>query len=223
MFAPNPTRCVWKGPNMFDLNCSTCGLGYETASATNTTCVRPEFRPHSGWDQSHLQLRSMTGAILNNTGTATPILLANHTYTIPAPMLEPKERKFVGYEQPFLKIRYELDFSMGAEVDIGCGTSVVGDGSADTPVAKDEAGLAHPLSMYEYSYQWPFGRANLKADPPDYGHFEAALCPRYHRFRVTTPGNLTFVRAVAWHVPAGVQEKWWSCLWPRARFPTTTL
>ena len=196
-FAPNPARCVWKGPNITDLDCSTCSLGYEIASAGNTTCVQPQFRPYLGWqgstERAELQLLGIDGNVPNGPDTATTILMANHTYTIPAPKLEPKERKFVGYEQPFVKIRYELDFSRGAEVDIGCGTSVVGDGSADKWIVKDAAGLAHPLSMYEFSYQWRYGRAKLNATPPDYGYFPG-YCSRYHRFRVTKPGNFTFVR-----------------------------
>ena len=113
---PNPTECVWLGPNVSDIECSTCALGYETTSASNSTCIQPEFRPHSGWqgssEQAELQLKG-----IDNTDTGTPMLLTKHKYTIPAPKLEPKERKFAGYAQPFLKIRYELDFSRGAEVN----------------------------------------------------------------------------------------------------------
>ena len=179
-----PAECLWIGPNVADLDCSTCALGYETASASNnnnTTCIQPEFRPYSGWqgssDQALLQLQDVDGAVLKATGTGTPILLTGHTYMIPAPKLEPMERRFAGYAQPFVKIRYELDFSRGAEVDIGCGTTVVGDGSVDKNIPKDKAGLAHPLSMHEWSYQWALGRANLKTEPPDYGYFPQR-CPR---------------------------------------------
>ena len=186
---------------MADVECSTCTLGYETTSASNTTCVQPEFRPYGGWqgspDQAELQLRGIDNASIRlDADRATPILLTEHTYTIPAPKLEPKERKFAGYQQPFLKIRYELDFSRGAEVDIGCGTTVVGDGSVDKNIPKDQDGLKHPLSMHEWTYQWPSGRVNLKATPPDYG-FLPQRCPRYHRFKVTRAGNLTFVRTAA--------------------------
>ena len=184
-----------------DVNCSFCVLGFEVSSSSNTTCVQPEFRPFNGWegssDQVELRLRGMDDVVLADTDAATPTLLTEHTYTIPAPKLEPKERKFAGYAQPFLKTRYELDFSRGAEVDIGCGTTVVGDGSVDQNIPKDELGLAHPLSMHEWSYQWPSGRATrstITADPPDYGYFPQR-CPRYHRFRVTHAGNFTFVRA----------------------------
>ena len=40
------------------------------------------------------------------------------------------------YEQPFAKIHYELDFSLGANVDIGCGTTLFGDGTNDVNVPK---------------------------------------------------------------------------------------
>ena len=99
--------------------------------------------------------------------------------------------QFVGYKQPYSRIRYELDFSLGAEVDLGCGTAVVGNGAGDKNIPKDV--FAHPLSMKQMSYQWFTGRSNLKADPPDPG-FYPNRCPRYHRFKVTQPGNFTFVR-----------------------------
>ncbi len=113
---------------------------------------------------------------------------------ITAPMLEPKNKKFSGYKQPYTKIHYELDFSRGAEVDIGCGTTVVGDGSVDKSVPTDQAGLAHPLSMHEFSFLAPDGRGDPHADPPDPG-FYPFPCTRFHRFRVIKPGNFTFVRA----------------------------
>ena len=102
-------------------------------------------------------------------------------------MLEPKERKFAGYKQPYLKIHYELDFTTGAEVDIGCGTAAVGNGKGDADVSKSLR--AHPLSMHPISYQFPIGRGDPSAgDPGHYPH----RCPRYHRFNVTSPGNITF-------------------------------
>ena len=168
-FAPNPVGCVWKGPHVSDLDCATCALGYETTNATNTTCFQPEFRPYKGWaadlSRAPLQLQGKDGA---NTTT----LEAGRTYTIAAPALDPKETKFAGYAQPFTKIRYKLDFSRGAEVDIGCGTTVIGDGRGDNNVAKDEAGLRLPSSMHAWSFQWPIMRVgNLKATPPQYGFF----------------------------------------------------
>ena len=99
--------------------------------------------------------------------------------------------QFVGYKQPYSSIRYELDFSLGAEVDLGCGTTVVGNGAGDTQISKEM--FKHPLSMHHFSYQWLTARSNLKADPPDPGHYPQP-CPRYHRFKVTHPGNFTFVR-----------------------------
>ena len=194
-YAPNPTECVWVGPNVADVDCSTCTLGYETTSASNNTCVQPEFRPHSGWEgssgQAQLQLQDTHGAVLKSTGAATPVLLTGHTYIVQAPTLEPKERKFVGYAQPFVKIRYELDFSRGAEVDIGCGTAVVGDGSVDKDIPRNQIGLAHPLSMNTVSYMEGIGRANPKAGNTGY---YPQRCPRYHRFKVIRAGNFTFVR-----------------------------
>ena len=93
---------------------------------------------------------------------------------------------FVGYAQPYLQIRYELDFTRGAEVDIGCGTSVVGNGALDTPVSMQET--AHPLSMREPGYYWP-GAPDISKENPG---FYPSKCPRYHRFKVTSPGNFSF-------------------------------
>ena len=86
---------------------------------------------------------------------------------------------------------YELDFSLGAEVDLGCGTAVVGDATNDGNVPKSQT--RHPLSMFEFSYQWTEGRAAPNSVPPDPG-FYPQRCPRFHRFTVTKPGNFTFVR-----------------------------
>lgn len=80
------------------------------------------------------------------------------------------------YAQPYSRITYELDFSLGAEVDLGCGTAVVGNGAGDANIPKSV--YAHPLSMQAMSFQFPSGRANLNADPPDYG-FYPWRCPRY--------------------------------------------
>ena len=195
-FAPNFVECLWIGPLVSDFNCSTCVLGYQTTSTSNTTCIMPDFRPYRGWasssDHTKLQIQDARGTAFDQANeTSTPILLTGHTYTISAPLLEPKERRFVGYRQPYSRIRYELDFSRGAEVDIGCGTAVVGDGTGDANIPKDV--FAHPHSMKRFSYQWPTGRGNLNADPPDPGHYPLA-CPRYHRFTITKPGNFTFVR-----------------------------
>jgi len=82
------------------------------------------------------------------------------------------------------------------QVDIGCNTSVVGNGAVDENVPK--TAFAHPLSMQAANYQWMIGRGNWRADPPDYGYYPAN-CPRYHRFRVIDPGNFTFVSGAAWH------------------------
>lgn len=93
------------------------------------------------------------------------------------------------YTQPFSKIHYELDFSLGAEVDIGCGTAVVGDGSSDLNIPKSVH--THPLSRQLFQYQFPTGRPVPNMDPPDVGFF-SSRCPRYYRFKVTQPGNFTF-------------------------------
>ena len=169
----------------------------------DAACDKPEFRPYRGWqgskERARLQLQDTRGAAVkidNGTGTTVVTLLTDQTYTIKAPkLLQQKDDMFVGYKQPYSKIKYELDFLLGAEVDIGCGTSVVGNGAVDENIPKSV--YAHPLSMQEYSFQWIAGRVNLKADPIDYGYYPTR-CPRYHRFRVTRPGNFTFVRAAAW-------------------------
>ena len=209
-YAPNPAECLWIGPLVSDLNCSFCILGTEIASASNTTCIRPAFRPYSGWDgsseQAQLRLLDKSGDTIqvdrgNGTGANASILLARHTYNIPAPKLSPKDLKFVGYKQPFLKIQYELDYSLGAEVDVGCGTTVVGDGALDQNIPKDQQ-PNHPQTMREWAYQFPHaGRGNLKAK--DYGYYPAR-CPRYFRFRVTHPGNFSFVRRRALGLLASV-------------------
>ena len=97
-FAPNPVECLWIGPRVSDFDCSTCGIGYETTSADNTTCVKPEFRPYRGWDTSanrtQLQIQDLRGtAIEIDKETKTSILSTEHTYRILAPLLQPKERK----------------------------------------------------------------------------------------------------------------------------------
>ena len=186
--APNPIECLWVGPLLINLVCSTCGLGYELERAVEgLECVKPlSIRPHKGWvgssEQNLLKIQ-------DTNGNAVKKLMRGHTYTIPAPRMEPKDSKFVGYEQPFSKIHYELDFSRGAEVDIGCGATVVGDGLRDTKISKSV--VAHPLSRHLWEYQMPGSHGNRNADPPDPGNF-AASCPRYHRFKVTEPGNFTF-------------------------------
>lgn len=200
-YAPNPVVCQWKGPNVSDFDCSTCTLGFEPASATDRTCVKPDFRPYKDWEgsprQANLTFQDAVPVIVRdakaNTITTTYILKTKREYTIPGPgeadgPLEPKERKFVGYEQPYTKIRYELDFSLGQEVDIGCGTAVVGDASQDKPITKDH--FDHPFSMNEFNFVWA-GRWDLTnlTETPGYYPWK---CPRYHRFSVTRRGNFTF-------------------------------
>ena len=182
-------------------------LGYETATTSNITCVKPEFRPQKGWaadytllrlqDARNVTIKYDDGALHETTGTPRqiPILLTGHTYTIPAPMLEPKESQFVGYQQPHTKIHYELDFSQGAvsngkTVELGCNTTVVGDAGKDGRISKSI--VAHPNAMHLFSYQWPSGRGTVNATPPDPG-FYPQKCPRYHRFSVISAGNFTFV------------------------------
>ena len=149
---------------------ATCSLGYETISADDTTCVQPDFKPARGWegssDKARLVLQDKLGrAVTQSSDAQAPALLTKHTYTIPAPLLQPKERKFAGYEQPYSRIHYELDFALGAEVDLGCGTAVVGDASSDINIPKTVD--KHPMSMHEFSYQFPSGRATT-TDPGYY-------------------------------------------------------
>ena len=116
-------ECLWVGPFVSDFDCSSCVLGYETTSATDTTCVKPAFKPYRGWasspERARLTLQDVLGVETEQglgDGAGTRVLLSAHTYTVPAPLLEPKQRRFAGYEQPYTKIHYELDFSLGAEV-----------------------------------------------------------------------------------------------------------
>lgn len=186
--APNPIECLWVGPLLINLVCSTCGLGYELEQAAEgLECVKPpSIRPHKGWvgssEQNLLKIQ-------DTSGNAVKELMKGHTYTIPPPRMEPKDIKFVGYEQPFSKIHYELDFSRGSDVDIGCGSDVDGDGLHDAKISKSV--VAHPLSRDLWNYQMPGSHGNRNADPPDPGNF-MSNCPRYHRFKVTKPGNFTF-------------------------------
>ena len=46
--------------------------------------------------------------------------------------------------------------------------------------------------MNAFSYQHTVGRGNPTADPPTFG-FYPQRCARYHRFKITKPGNFTFV------------------------------
>ena len=98
---------------MSTFNCSSCMLGYETASLDNATCVKPEFRPYRAWAANYSRLRLHETGASGDTGvgrafgtggvtepTAHAVgssLLAGHTCTTPAPLLEPKDKKFVGY------------------------------------------------------------------------------------------------------------------------------
>ena len=95
----------------------------------------PAFGPYRGWassaDRARLVFKDTSGAPVAtsnasnaSTGANTDVLLTGNVYKIEAPLLEPKERKFAGYTQPYSRIHYEMDFTLGAEVDIGCGTQV---------------------------------------------------------------------------------------------------
>ena len=163
--AGNPAECHWVGPLFNDFECSSCILGYESqttgganGTAATTTCVKPTFRPRKGWTgRAQLSLQDHAGTTLVPDAAANkPVtLLADHTYTIPAPPLEPKDRSFVGYELPSSKIYYELDFSLGAEVDVGCGTAVFGDATHDVAqIPKTKDNVAHPLSMYSHHWEY---------------------------------------------------------------------
>ena len=140
-FGPNPVECVWEGPNVSDFKCDNCVFGYETDTADGATCIKPsEFRPYRGWDSStHRSKLKLQGGLVANAADSTNttlILSKGFAYEIEAPDLEPKHAKFVGFEEPAVKINYELDFLLGAEVDIGCGVPALGDGSGDPNVRK---------------------------------------------------------------------------------------
>lgn len=191
--APNPTVCTWKGPLVSDLICNQCALGYETTSPTNATCVKPEsFRPHKAWpsspEKARLKIFNMHNVAVDGPkdgfGESVPELLTGQEYTVPAPSLEPKEQKFAGYAQPYTKIRYELDWTQGAEVDVGCGTAVVGDATI-TPMHTSKSMFTDPMSQYKWQYQWPYCFGKEDACFP-------CTCVRYHRFEVTEVGNITF-------------------------------
>ena len=186
-----PVECVWIGPLLTNYDCSSCILGYETTSPDDVTCVKPNFRPHKHWEgsveRSQLKLQGTGGAPVQiDPDTNTANLFTGHTYTIPAPQLEPKERMFAGYKQPHTKIHYELDFLLGAEADIGCGTAVVGNGALDGTVSKKHA--THPLSMDTLQFQWMWGRGNLNAgDPGSYPQRLVAQPPSLKRENTCPP------------------------------------
>ena len=89
------------------------------------------------------------------------------------------------YAEPFTKIQYELDWTRGAEVDLGCGTMAVGDSTRDPLISKagpftypggpSVSGPKHPNSMHRISYQWLNGQRNLQANDPG---FYSQRCPR---------------------------------------------
>ena len=89
------------------------------------------------------------------------------------------------YAEPFTKIQYVLDWTRGAEVDLGCGTMAVGDSTRDPLISKGGAflypggpsvsGPKHPNSMHRISYQWLNGQRNLQANDPG---FYSQRCPR---------------------------------------------
>ena len=156
---------------MSNLNCRSCALGYEATNAGDTdniTCAQPTFRPYRGWEaylkttlaNESIPLLKLVDTRRNvtveraNYAARTPILLTDHTYSIAVPeRLKQHEVMFVGYVQPYLQIRYELDFTRGAEVDIGCGTAVIGNGTRDKPTPKTRTD--HPLSMSKVGHYWP--------------------------------------------------------------------
>ena len=107
---------------MSDYSCSSCNLGYEPTSSNDSTCIKPGFSVHKHWagsvEKAQLTLQDSGGtAMQGDPETHTVTLLSAHTYQTPVPQLEPKHKMFAGYKQPHSKIHYELDFSLGAEVD----------------------------------------------------------------------------------------------------------
>ena len=71
--------------------------GYETSSTSNTTCVKPGFRPYRDWadDYSRLKLRDTSGIavehVVGQGGTLQPVLLTEHTYEIPVSAKAPPD------------------------------------------------------------------------------------------------------------------------------------
>ena len=77
-----------------------------------------------------------------------PVLYAGSTYNTQPTQLEPKEKAFAGYTQPYTKLYYELAFRH-PDVDFGCETLYTGDSSEDADGGWIPFGLlSHPLSMY---------------------------------------------------------------------------
>ena len=82
-FAPNPVGCLWTGPYVSNITCSSCVIGY--ARAGNGTCVKPAFGPRQGWknsaettEHSFQHIRGL--AIKPGVGTSALTLRAGHTY-----------------------------------------------------------------------------------------------------------------------------------------------
>jgi len=76
----------------------------ELFKALTAMFASPAPRPYRGWEGSEerarLQLQDARGAAIEGD---TVTLLADHTYTIPAPeLLQQKEKMFVGYMQPYV-------------------------------------------------------------------------------------------------------------------------
>ena len=75
-------------------------VGYETSSTTNTTCVKPGFRPYRDWaaNYSRLKLRDTSGIavkhVVEQNGTLQPVLLTEHTYEIPVSAKAPPDPLF---------------------------------------------------------------------------------------------------------------------------------
>ena len=94
------------------------------------------------------------------------------------------------YVQPSTEIQYVLDWTRGADVDLGCGTMAVGDSTQDPFVSKNGSfhydappfcspsvpGAKHPNSMHRVSYQWSTGQRG-GTDDADPGYY-FQRCPR---------------------------------------------
>lgn len=184
---PSPRQCDWVGPSMNAIDCSGCMLGYEEADNSTERCVKPTFRPWKSWSATRSKDYRAFRASISGT------LLVGRTYRTGAAPLEPRQERFVGYSGDFTKIKYELDFTNGAEVDIGCGSKVLGNYANDEPVGFDTPGVHHqPYHMAEWGAQFIEHHGYVVEDGKEGLTKAIDKFPRHYRFEVTKPGDFTF-------------------------------
>ena len=84
-------------------------------------------------------------------------------------------------------------------MDIGCGSSVIGDTSNDAGnIGTDEhMGINHPYNMFAWSDQFREHNPVLVDDGKGGRTLELQVFPRYYRLDVTSPGNFTFEACAA--------------------------